>query len=431
MSNTVRQACVLVGGKGTRLGELTRTTPKPLIEIGEGVSFIDILLDQISRQGFTDIILLAGHLGELIRQRYHRRMIGAAQVRVFVEPEAFGTAGALLTVREVLAPKFLLLNGDSFFDVNLRAIAAEEIASHQLALVALRWISDGSRYGSVDLNGKRITRFREKSTDVRSGALINAGIYMFTRAVLDRLQQPSSIETDLFPALAAEGKLAGIICAGYFLDIGQPESLEEGRRELLGLRRRAAVFLDRDGVLNHDHGYVYRPDQIVWVQGAQKAIRRLNDLGFRVIVVTNQAGVAHGYYTESEVHTLHNWLQEELARYGAYIDAFYYCPYHPDARVEQYRAKHLDRKPDPGMILRAFQDLPINKDASFLVGDKESDIEAARSAGLPGFMFKGPDLEAFIEEHLVAYFQRHEGATGGHNDRSRRFLGMVNPHGQI
>jgi len=409
MSRAVRQACILVGGKGTRLGALTRTTPKPLLEIGQGVLFIDLLLDQLSRQGFNDIVLLAGYLGEHVYQRYHDRTVGEGKVRVLVEPQTSGTAGAVLMAREILAPRFLLLNGDSFFDINLRSIAAEAAGTSYLGFITLRWISDASSYGSVEIDGNCINNFREKDTSLRSRALINAGIYVLTRAIVERVGPlPSSIETDLFPALAAERKLGGIIREGYFVDIGRPETLEQGRRDLLALRRRAAVFLDRDGVLNQDHGYVHRPDQITWVQGAQKAVRRLNDLGFRVVVVTNQAGVAHGYYTELDVNTLHSWFQEELARHGAYIDAFYHCPYHPAARVEQYRARHTDRKPGPGMILRALRDLPIDRESSFLIGDKESDIEAARCAGVQGFIFKGPDLSVFVEECLAAYFSRRK-----------------------
>ena len=120
---------------------------------------------------------------------------------------------------------------------------------------------------------------------------------------------------------------------------------------------RPAVFLDRDGVLNIDHGYVHRPDQIDWTPGAITAVRRLNDLGYRVVVVTNQAGVAHGHYEEEAVHTLHAWMRDELAKYGAVIDVFYHCPYHPEGKVERFRLSHIDRKPGPGMILRALAEL--------------------------------------------------------------------------
>ena len=108
------------------------------------------------------------------------------------------------------------------------------------------------------------------------------------------------------------------------------------------------------GVLNVDHGYVHRPDQVKWIAGAQEAVRRLNDLGYRVVVVSNQAGVGHGYYKEEDIVALHSWMQDQLASKGAFIDAFYYCMHHPDARIEKYRGDHINRKPGPGMILQAF-----------------------------------------------------------------------------
>ncbi len=401
MTDVIRQACILVGGKGTRLGDLTRTVPKPLLEIAPGTTFLDLVIGELARQGFTDLVLLAGHLGDVVRERYDRRAIGAARLRVVIEPEPRGTGGALTCARDILAPRFLLLNGDSFFDTNMRALAAEPLAAETECLIALRRIADPARYGTVALEGSRITGFREKNPAVTGPALINAGIYVLHASVAQRINRlPCSIETDIFPALAREGRLAGAMREGYFLDIGLPETLAQGRRELRAVRRRPAVFLDRDGVLNVDHGYVHRSDQIDWIPGAIAAVRALNDLGYRVVVVTNQAGVAHGHYEEEAVHVLHAWMQDELAAHGAFIDAFYHCPYHPDGKVERFRLTHIDRKPGPGMILRALSDLEIDKDKSFLIGDKQSDIAAAEAAGIPGFLFTAGNLAQFVDACL-------------------------------
>jgi D,D-heptose 1,7-bisphosphate phosphatase len=400
-SDVICQACILVGGKGTRLGHLTRLTPKPLLEIGQGIAFVDIVIEQVFRQGFNDVVLLAGHLGHLFQERYDGRRFGAGQVRVVVEPVPHGTGGALISAQEILAPRFLLLNGDSFFDINLRALAAEGSAYE--ALIALCRVPDPSRYGTVELEGNEVRRFREKSVSVRTPAVINAGIYALRKSIINHIGAlPCSIETDIFPTLAQQRRLFGIVHKGYFLDIGLPEKLECARRQLLDLRVKPAVFLDRDGVLNVDSNYVHRPDQVNWIPGAQEAVRRLNDLGYRVIVVTNQAGVAHGYYEEGDVIALHRWMQHELAIRGAFVDAFYYCPHHPEARIEKYRGYHVNRKPGPGMILKAFSDLTIRKDQSFLIGDKESDIEAAKGAGIPGFLFPGGNLAMFLDRLLRA-----------------------------
>jgi D-glycero-D-manno-heptose 1,7-bisphosphate phosphatase len=401
MTMFIKQACILVGGKGTRLGDITRAIPKPLLDIGDGLSLLDLLIEQVARQGFSDVVLLAGHLGHLVQARYDGRTFGNARVRVLVEPEPRGTAGALVAARDIVDSRFLLLNGDSFFDVNMRALAAEA-GTHCEALIALRRVPETSRYGAVELDGNRIVRFREKISGAGPG-FINGGIYVMNSAAVDRIRfLPCSIETDIFPTLADEGQLKGAVRDGYFLDIGLPETLQQGRCELLALRRKPAAFLDRDGVINHDHGYVHRPDQIDWIPGAKESVRRLNDLGYRVVVVTNQAGVAHGYYGEEDIFTLHDWIQQEMAGEGAFIEAFYYCPYHPDAQVERFRADHADRKPNPGMIFRALSDMQIDKQHSFLIGDKDSDIRCASNAGIKGFLFAGGNLSAFLDDCIAA-----------------------------
>ena len=144
---------------------------------------------------------------------------------------------------------------------------------------------------------------------------------------------------------------------------------------------RRAVFLDRDGTINVDHGYVFRAGEFEFIPGAPEAIRRLKDAGYLVIVVTNQAGIARGLYGETEVQELHLYLDRELEWYGTAIDAYYYCPHHPAIGPEPYRRECACRKPLPGMLLQAAADFPLDLGGSFLVGDKLSDIEAGLAAG--------------------------------------------------
>jgi D-glycero-D-manno-heptose 1,7-bisphosphate phosphatase len=162
--------------------------------------------------------------------------------------------------------------------------------------------------------------------------------------------------------------------------------------------RRAAVIFDRDGVLNVDHGYVGAVDRLEWVAGARRAIGRLNRAGVLVIVATNQSGVAHGFFDEAAVARVHAAMQADLAAEGARIDAIYVCPFHSDARLEAYaHPDHPDRKPNPGMILKAMADFDLDPARTFLIGDKETDLEAARRAGVAGFKFEGGDLADFLE----------------------------------
>jgi D-glycero-D-manno-heptose 1,7-bisphosphate phosphatase len=150
---------------------------------------------------------------------------------------------------------------------------------------------------------------------------------------------------------------------------------------------RPAAFLDRDGVLNVDHGYVHRPDQLEWIEGAPDAVRLLNEAGYYVIVVTNQSGVARGYFDERAVYQFHAHMQEQLARHGARIDAFYYCPHHPQGTVERFAIACACRKPMPGLLEQAAGDWPIDATRSFLIGDKDIDMAAAEAFNIRGIKF--------------------------------------------
>lgn len=392
------QALFLVGGRGTRLGALSANTPKPMQEIAPGVLFLDLLLENAARMGFTDLVLLAGHLGDQVEAAYHGRRVGEATIRVVRESQPMGTGGALAQAADALDERFVLLNGDSFFDINLRVLTAAPLPEGGGRL-ALRMVDDTARYGSVQLSDTKISAFIEKNPDLTGPGLINGGIYYLDRAMVGRIEAPSSIESDVFPELVREGRLEGVPFDGYFLDIGLPETLAQAQRETAALRVRPAAFLDRDGVLNEDHGYTHRVDDLVWMPGAREAIRLLNDRGYRVIVVTNQAGVARGFYDEDAIEIFHAGMQAQLAEAGAFVDAFYHCPYHADGKVPAYTVEdHPDRKPNPGMILRALEDWHVDKDKSFLIGDKPSDMEAARRVGLPGHLYAGGNLQALVSD---------------------------------
>nr|WP_321509194.1 HAD-IIIA family hydrolase [uncultured Hyphomonas sp.] len=392
------QALFLVGGRGTRLGALSANTPKPMQEIAPGVRFLDLLLENAARMGFTDLVLLAGHLGDQVEAAYHGRRVGEATIRVVRESQPMGTGGALAQAADALDERFVLLNGDSFFDINLRVLTAAPLPEGGGRL-ALRMVDDTARYGSVQLSDTKISAFIEKNPDLTGPGLINGGIYYLNRAMVGRIEAPSSIESDVFPELVREGRLEGVPFDRYFLDIGLPETLAQAQRETAALRVRPAAFLDRDGVLNEDHGYTHRVDDLVWMPGAREAIRLLNDRGYRVIVVTNQAGVARGFYDEDAIGIFHAGMQAQLAEAGAFVDAFYHCPYHADGKVPAYTVEdHPDRKPNPGMILRALEDWHVDKDKSFLIGDKPSDMEAARRVGLPGHLYAGGNLQALVSD---------------------------------
>lgn len=174
-------------------------------------------------------------------------------------------------------------------------------------------------------------------------------------------------------------------------------------------KQRPALFLDRDGVINIDRGYVSRIGDFEFIEGAAEAIAAFNRRGWYVFIVTNQSGIARNYYTEDDMHALHDWMQARLAEKGARIDRIYFCPFHAEGENLRYRKDSFDRKPKPGMLLRAMSDFPVKREASFLIGDKEADIEAAKAAGVAGFLFTGGNLERFAEWTLASFEDGNRG----------------------
>lgn len=392
----MRQAVILAGGKGTRLGALTRHTPKPLLDIG-GEPFIAHVIRHCRRFGIEDVRLLVGPFADVFREALGDGTRLGVRLTLVAEPAPAGTGGALHFVRQDLDERFLMLNGDSLFEADLDRLF--ETAAWQrtgwLGTVAVRALEDTGRYGRIGLEGARIQSFAEKAGN--GAGLINSGIYLLSRSIIEEIgAPPMSIEQDVFPRLAREGRLDGLVLGGPFIDIGIPEDLARAGSVVPAWTRKPAAFLDRDGVLNEDTGYVHRPDQCRWIEGAKTAVRQLNDAGYYVFVVTNQAGVARGYYGEADVAAFHAWMRDELRGAGARVDAFYYCPHHPDFGNALYRRACDCRKPGGGMIRQALAEWPVDVARSFLIGDKDSDLAAGRACGITSHAFVGGSLEDLV-----------------------------------
>jgi D,D-heptose 1,7-bisphosphate phosphatase len=397
----LRQAVVLVGGHGAPLGDQTATTPKSMLHVA-GRPFLDTLIDEIVRyDAFEEILLLAGHQSERVLARYSAAVRGRARLTIALEQEPLGTAGALARAINRLQNRFLLLNGGSFFDFNLLDLTWR--ADSSLVHMALRAGTVGDRSDHVVLENDRVRAFVARGHGAAGPA--DAGVYVIDRSIVDGIDRlPASLELDVLPALAAGGTLRGTCYRGYFVDVGTAKDLASAEIALKERLRRPAVFFDRDGVLNHDTGYIFEARELKWVDGAREAVKAVNDAGYFAFVVTNQSGVARGLYDESDIRSLHRWMADEMALMGAHIDAFEYCPDHPEGTIERYRRASDRRKPAPGMITDLLSRFPVNADDSMLIGDKASDLEAAQAAGLKGHLFSGGNLEAFVKQHLRPRF---------------------------
>lgn len=399
----VYQAMVLCGGLGTRLGSLTASVPKPLLDVGSR-PFLDVLLFELGRHGFRDVVLLASFQADKVIAYAANNALAKRfgfRLSVVVESEPAGTGGALYNARDVASDAFLLLNGDSWLDTNLlKGIPGMRSDPHLIASIALRRLANADRYGTVSLDGDRVVSFTSRSTG-DGESLINAGIYLFRKNILDHVSARCSLESDVLPALCTAGAVAATIHSGYFLDIGVPDSFRLAQQEVPRRLRRPAVFLDRDGVLNVDDGHVGQVERFRWNEGAIEAVAALNSAGYLVFLITNQAGVAHGYYSEADVVAVHSWMQDELRNGGAHLDDIRYCPFHPEGKIAAYRRTSDWRKPGAGMIKDLLKAWDVDLQKSHLVGDRVTDIQAGNEVGLVSHLFPGGNLPHYLRSEGI------------------------------
>ncbi len=396
---TIRQCAVLAGGLGTRLGPLTASLPKPLMPVGDR-PFLAWLLRELCRFGVSDVLLLTGHLSEAVEASLPAIQASLPRplaITISREPAPAGTGGALWHARHLLDERFLLLNGDSLLDANLGHLLQDAAADGPdvLARLALRDLPDASRYGVVQRDGGRVTQFAERPPAGTPGT-INAGIYVLRRSILDAIRPDCSLERDVLPGLAARGAVRGTVLDGWFIDIGIPDDLARAQHGLPARLRRRALFLDRDGVINEDHGYVGSRERFDWTATSRAAIRAANDAGWHVFVVTNQSGIARGLYAEADAVALLDWMADEVRRDGGTIDDVRYCPHHTDAQVDAYRRDCDCRKPAPGMLNELIAAWDLDPARCAMVGDQPTDMQAAAAAGVAGYRFAGGDLHALV-----------------------------------
>lgn len=397
----IEQAVILCGGLGSRLGDLTANTPKPLLPVA-GEPFLLALVREITRYGVKRFLLLAAYHSDQI-ERFAREAPAALGqdivIDVAIEPDRAGTGGALFHAREALDEAFFLFNGDTLLDTPLHRLARLLDDPEAIGALALRRLPEAGRYGVTTLDGDRVTRFGAKGSGP-GPVLINGGVAAFRKSFVDHLTATGSFEAEALPGLAEAGRLRGLAVDGYFLDIGVPEDFARAQTEIPAFQRRPALFLDRDGVLNLDHGHVGSVDRFDWVEGAREAVALANARGYYVFVVTNQAGIGKGLYTVDDYRAVMDHLRQGLVEAGGWIDDVRFCPDHPEAVLEAHRKVSDWRKPAPGMLLDLIARWPVEVGSSLMIGDNASDMEAACAAGVRGVRFSGGRLDDLVREHL-------------------------------
>ena len=407
----------MAGGKGTRIASVRSDVPKPMINIC-GKPILEHQIDNLKACGLTDIILVIGYLGDKIKEYFGDGSKFGVNIEYFVEDHPLGTAGALFKMPQ-LTEDFLLLCGDVIIDVDFnRFIAFHKEHQAWASLVAhpnghpydssllVTEIDAPKTVGGMPEDTHRVIRWMAKE-DERTyyKNRVNAGIELISPELLTETMKnfvprhpktPDKIDLDrdvLKPNIPS-GKIFAYDTPEYIKDMGTPDrfyetekDIESGKVYARNLKnKQKAIFLDRDGTINKMVGFVTKPEQFELIEGAAEAIKAINKSGYLAIVVTNQPVIARGDCTFEELQTIHDKMETELGKAGAFVDAIYVCPHHTDKGFEgerpEYKCNCDCRKPKPGLLLQAAKDFNIDLSESYMIGDSHRDVEAGENAGV-------------------------------------------------
>ena len=410
------KAVIMAGGKGTRIASINSDVPKPMIEIC-GKPILLWQIENLKACGLTDITLVIGHLGHVIRDYFQDGSNFGVHISYFEEKEPLGTAGALFKMPE-LTDDFLLLCGDVMMDVDFQRFIRFH-REHQ-AKASLMAHPNGHPYdssllvteilpptekGGLPIDTHRVTKWINKEDErLFYKNRVNAGIEIISPQLLRETmkhfvprhpESPDKIDLDrdvLKPNIASGGIFA-YDTPEYIKDMGTPDRYYEVEKDIKNgkvkarnlSQRQRAIFLDRDGTINSYKGFLTHPDDFELLPGVAEAIRTINHSGYLCIVVSNQPVIARGDCTFEELQTIHDKMETLLGKEGAFVDGIYYCPHQPDKGFEGERPEYkIDcdcRKPKAGLLFQAAKDWNIDLSQSYMIGDSDRDVEAGKNAG--------------------------------------------------
>jgi histidinol-phosphate phosphatase family protein len=395
----MRQAVILAGGKGTRLSERLKGLPKPLVDI-DGVPLLERQITLLRDQGFGEILVLVNYRAEIIDAFLKSKNYFGISVKCVDDGEPRGTAGAVYQALALLRSRFLVVYGDTLFNVDFDRFWKNHEDSGTAGSLFLHPNDHPHDSDLVIVDDQhRIESFvpYPRSDDDFQPNLVNAALYVLEAKLFSNGVPPGiqDFAKDFFPQCLRDGiPLNGYLSPEYIKDIGTTKRLDRAINDLRsGLVERAslkyrqrAVFLDRDGTLNFQSGYVRSPEELQLIPGADRAISILHAAEFRTVVVTNQPVVARGEVSISELKNIHGKLETVLGRTGAFLDRIYFCPHHPDSgfpgEVVSLKGVCACRKPATGMIEQACDELNLDLNKSWMIGDSTADMLAARKSGL-------------------------------------------------
>ena len=368
------QAVILAGGRGTRLAPFTDTAPKPLYPI-RGRPFLEYLIEQLASFGITNILILSGYLAEKISNALGSGEQFGVNLSYAVSPAEDETGTRLQKAADILEDEFLLLYCDNYCPIDYPRLEREFYQNNAEIQITTYNNEDGYTKDNLLLgeSGQVLAYDKKRKTANLHG--VDIGYALVRKSVLELLPEENvNFEAWVYPKLVEHRCLYATPTEHRYYSIGSWERIELTKRFFSGQK---AVFLDRDGTINirpPQAQYVETPEDFVWLEGAQEAIRLLNESGWLVLLVTNQPGIARGALTWGQLDAIHRKMKQDLEKADAKIDRIYICPHNWNEGCKC-------RKPNPGMLYEAQKDYDLNlvKDC-ILIGDDDRDIEAAHRA---------------------------------------------------
>ena len=366
---------ILAGGKGSRIKSLLKKKPKPMA-IFNKKPFLEYIIQSYSKYHFKNIFVLAGYKSGEIFSKFENKHYNCTSITCLKEKKPMGTAGALNILKKKRINDFILINGDTFLEVNLNKLVKScgENSYGSLTLIKNKSYKSNKKLVSMGIKNNKII-YQKKNN------FMNGGVYFFKKKILKFIKNKNtSLEDQLLPGLIKKRKISGLVVKNFFLDIGTPKNFNRAKNLLLKNCTKPAAFLDRDGVINYDTGYVHKIKDFKFRPGVIAGLKFLRNKNYYVFIVTNQAGIGRGIYNENQFYELQNNLKEKLQKKDIFFDDINFCPYHPDAKIKKYRKITDLRKPGNLMIKQIENKWHIKRKKSFMIGDKISDkICAAKS----------------------------------------------------
>ena len=389
---------ILVGGRGKRINKITKKVPKPLIKIGNK-PFLEQIISKVIKYNFKKIYLLCSYKKDFFIKKYHNKKIHNSKVFCIDEGQSKDTGGALYNLTNKIKKNFILMNGDTFFDISLNQLISFDLKNY-LGLIALtesKKLINNKKLNQIGLNQKKEIFFTKGKSSLASG-----GIYLFSPKIFKFIEnKKTSLENDILKKLINKKKIKGNFFKEKLIDIGSYKQLNFLKKKNNFIKNKA-FFLDRDGVINIDNGYVLKLSQFKFLPGIKRAINLLNKNNFLVIIVTNQASIGKGLMSEIRLKNIHDKMKQDIYRYkSSSIDDIYYAPYYKFSKQKKYRLNKNDRKPNIGMFLKAIDKWNIDLSKSYFIGDKNTDEKASLKAGIRFYYKKNISLYNQVQKIIL------------------------------